>query len=500
MSRAQAEVSHKMQSESNEVAVAPTNDVTNDSHQETQSQAAPTQKRSHKKRKSGDARLRKLWRRATTTPQGITSRAEWEELAELHSEWKARNSNTDGNEQGKDKYADELPGPSVSIKGVPGRDFSRIEEWQSSKVADHRDILANLLFGGDVNSNDGNAPSKKKRKKQKASSSDTTYNQRVSVPSLPSWANISNLAAIGGVAVIEIDIHDSNTDVQSKCSLMPSEFLQNPTGIWKEMLHSNNSNEPTTNDNKQQVKRIIGAACKVKMFQGEYPRCISDELMFLPPPSATKLNGNKSEEKDLSKVMYALRLTARQMQSEGFPRRTGERVQIDESSELHSKMEQAKETICTRAKSFWDEFDINKKNTTAAIQSDSNAPELVESLSVREIVCCGDAEPYSDDEFSKSEFYVQTLLHDKRRSPKVFALDCEMVQTAAGSELARVSVVMLDPDDQGRYSIDESKENTTVMLDELVKPRRPILDYLTGERFLSYKTLHNINRQTHLTE
>lgn len=457
--------------------------ATNDSAQNDGHQA-PTQKRSHKKRKSGDARLRKLWRRATTTSQGITSRVEWEELTELHSEWVARNSSsTDSNEQGKDKYADKLPGPSVSIKGASYRDFRKIEEWQSTKVADHRDILANLLFGGDASSSDGNTPSKKKRKPNCVESSETNsiYHQKTNVPSLPSWANICNLASMGGAAVIEIDINDSSEDAQSKCSLMPSEFLQQPNSIWEEMFLPK-STESDGKDIKQKVKRIIGVACKVKMFQGDHPRCISDELMFLPPPSASKLNGSKSNKKDLLKVMLGLKLSRKQLNAEGFPTRTGEHVQIDENSELHSKITGAKESVGTRAKSYWDKFDAEGVLEATAVQNDSNALELVESLSVKETVCCGESEAAANDcEPSKSEFYVQTFLHDKHRNQKIFALDCEMVQTAAGPELARVSVVLLVPDSDGHYNTDEPEEKIVVVLDELVKPRRPILDYVTGK-------------------
>lgn len=464
-------------------AATDSNDIQND----TQSASSPNQKRSHKKRKSSNARLRKLWRRATTTPQGILSRAEWEELMELHTEWKTLNSSTDNGDQGKDKYADVLPGPSVSIKGEMQRDFRKTENWQSSKVSDHRDILVNLLFGCNANKPDGNnAPNKKKRKNDELESDGKYYShqQKINVPSLPTWANISNLAGMGGVAVIELDINDPDTE-QSDHSLMPSQFLQQPNSIWEAMLE--NSTESVTKGDKHQVKRVIGAACKVKMFQGDYPRCISDELMFLPPPSLSKLE-NKNNAKDLFQAIQSLRLPQKQMQSEGFPRRVGGRVKVDEGSELHSKIELAKEKVCTKAASFWQQFTPDGKQLDKALKNDDSSLELVECLSIRETVCCSDEETTpNEDEFSTSEFYVHTLLHtllhDKERSPKVFALDCEMVQTAAGPELARVSVVLLLPDDSGQYSIDESDEKSTVVLDELVKPRRPVLDYLTGKNW-----------------
>ena len=404
---------------------------------------------------------------------------------ELHSDWKTRTTTTSlnadtKNEQGKDKYADVLPGPSITIRGK-NRDFRNLEQWQSSKVADHRDILVNLLFGGDVSGSDG-APSKKKRKKHKSDNTNgpkSSCHQDVDVPSLPSWINIGNLASIGGVAVIEIEINDTSDD--AKCSLMPSQLLQKPNSIWTTMLHNPLNSDP--NDNKQQVQRVIRAACKVKLFQGDYPRSISDELMYLPPPSSSKLKNN-FDEKDLFKSMYDLRLSSKQLQGENFPRRTGVSEPIDSSSELYSRIQLAREKICTRSKSFWDQYVSNgvPDIQITVVKDGNDALEIVETLSVRDTICCigEDATSNDDDEFSKSEYYVETFRLDKQSPPRAFALDCEMVQTSAGAELARVSVVLLVTDKNGYHSTDESEEKTVVILDELVKPRRPILDYLTG--------------------
>lgn len=409
---------------------------------------------------------------------------------ELHAEWKMRHSSStsssSGDGQGKEKYASVLPGPSITVHGDT---FDiRNGEWQSSKVSDHRDILVNLLFGCTNNDVAGTrtGPSKKKRKKQTTENGrERNSYQNVNVPSLPSWANIGNLASMGGVAVIEVEINDAidaSSDSQTECSLMPSQLLKQPSGIWETMLPSN-STDTDPNNNNMQLKRIIGAACKVKMFQGDHPRCISDQLMFLPPPSLSQLDGKRSDnDKDLFKLMHELKLTPKQLQSEGYPRRIHkcEAESMKESSESYSKVERTKEIICSRAKSFWEQF--NLPDQTTSIPPYTNTLEIVETLSIKEAVCCmGDMVVANDDTVSKSEFYVETFLHDKNHRPRIFALDCEMVQTSIGSELARVSVVMLVSDEKGNYSVDESKVETAIVLDELVKPRRPILDYLTGE-------------------
>jgi len=60
--------------------------------------------------------------------------------------------------------------------------------------------------------------------------------------------------------------------------------------------------------------------------------------------------------------------------------------------------------------------------------------------------------------------YVKTKAHKSGNAPGVFALDCEMSYTAGGLELVRVTVV---------------DYNGECVLDMLVKPDRPILDYNT---------------------
>ena len=61
------------------------------------------------------------------------------------------------------------------------------------------------------------------------------------------------------------------------------------------------------------------------------------------------------------------------------------------------------------------------------------------------------------------------------KSPRVFALDCEMVQTAKGYELARITLLQLTGVDQSV----QDEVSYTVVMDEFVKPYGQILDYKT---------------------
>ncbi len=119
-----------------------------------------------------------------------------------------------------------------------------------------------------------------------------------------------------------------------------------------------------------------------------------------------------------------------------------------------------------------------------------------------------------DDEFSKMEHYVKSFsLHHKVsdkscdvgdfnghlqpvRQRKIFALDCEMVKTSlAAPELARVSVVMFTGGDEEKekngatLTCEEEERSIVIVMDELVKPRRKVLDYITGI-YLSALIIH----------
>jgi DNA polymerase III epsilon subunit-like protein len=79
--------------------------------------------------------------------------------------------------------------------------------------------------------------------------------------------------------------------------------------------------------------------------------------------------------------------------------------------------------------------------------------------------------------------YISTYLHRRdllgsgesnssSTCPHIYALDCEMVDTCEGRELARVTLLQLD-------STEKEPERYRIVLDWLVKPHKTIVDYLT---------------------
>ena len=119
-----------------------------------------------------------------------------------------------------------------------------------------------------------------------------------------------------------------------------------------------------------------------------------------------------------------------------------------------------------------------------------DALELINALSVNVVLGNGADEDKDNtdkiDDISKMEYYVKSFRHSNKitnggSKRKIFAIDCEMVKTSSVlPELARVSVIMFT---EGSAGDDSDDEKSVVVMDELVKPRRQVLDYLTGNSF-----------------
>ena len=503
-------------------------------------------KRTHKKRKASKGRLKKLWRRAAAgPPPGIASRTEWLELVELHSDWVLSNpagstnkdppdvdgGGKDGNKLGGggvavDCMVGPLPGPTVCLAGHPPRDFGRLENWQTTEGSDHRDVLIHLLFG-DGGNDGGNHKSTtmQKQKKRRKSSTPTSAEEHdncdreanssppCNVPPLPSWSNISNVVGVGGVAVVGIEI--TGGENCAACPLMPSRRIVDSVdaecaNVWTSLLRPNGTLLCGDRDDGNKVTRTIGAACKVKLFQGnnKHPRCLSDVLMFLPPPPSEFDEANQVDRLDMFRAMNDLLLKSKQMRSEGFPIES--RAPLSRTSRpasdntLDAKLAREKIREMSRVS-------LSKED----VQYD--ALELVSALSTNVVlndVEEDDVEKGGHDEFSKMEHYVKSFSHHHKgsdkssdvgdfdgqlkpvRQRKIFALDCEMVKTSsAAPELARVSVVMFTGGDEetekngATLTCCHEEERSIVVLDELVKPRRKVLDYITGN-YLSVLIIH----------
>jgi hypothetical protein len=465
---------------------------------------AKLKRRAHKKRNASKGRRKKLWSRAAGSPPGITSRAEWLELMKLSD-----TARTD-EDPGVDGCVIDrcplgpLPGPTVCLATQPLPDFGRLENWQTTEGSDHRDILINLLFGGGQN-DDGSRKyaTQQKRKKRKLTTDSTQENDNcerkpsslspLNVPPLPPWSIISNMAGVGGVAVIEIEVIGGEKGTTNP--LMPSRRIVDSVNakcdnVWISLLRQKKTLICGNRDDGKKVTRTIGAACRVKLFHenNKQPRCLSDALMFLPPPPTEFDKANQVNDLDIARAMDDLLLKSKQMRTEGFPVESRSPLSLTSrpASDNTLTAMSAREQICKVSRGSLSSIDVH------------NSLELVTALSTNVVLNCIEEDAIKNgDDFTKFEHWVKSFSHHivneddlnghlkRSRQRKIFALDCEMVKTSSPSpELARVSVVMFTGWNDKRENHTNlpcgEEERSIVVLDELVKPRRKVLDYITG--------------------
>lgn len=181
-----------------------------------------------------------------------------------------------------------------------------------------------------------------------------------------------------------------------------------------------------------------------RWFQGPRPKSITDALMYFsssPPTASNKKMRSNYEEKDRKRLSHAsllkpLLLTSEERRKEGYPmmnstslaNETGERHDIDLTLPTFEKAK--------------------------LIVSQYQVPAMLGEIATELI-------------------FVRTRNQCQASQPRVVALDCEMVQTSEGTALARITLVQLDTIQE-----DGTIEHT-VVLDELVKPSCPVLDYVT---------------------
>jgi DNA polymerase III epsilon subunit-like protein len=197
-------------------------------------------------------------------------------------------------------------------------------------------------------------------------------------------------------------------------------------------------------------------------------------------------------------------MTTRQLRSEGYPRqqktkpqphKTNQNSTTELNNTTQSDKTNAMEILLGEAQR------IQKATTTT---TESKTDIILASLSVAESIVnyfvvpthSSDDTPPSVDDGECPDHFVPTVLcrNDLTQDPesnsitlhpRVYAMDCEMVLTSSGHELARVTIIQATPSD-------DDPEHYTVVLDELIKPRRPILDYKTVYSGITPTMLENV--------
>ncbi len=310
---------------------------------------------------------------------------------------------------GNDESAS-LVGPSVG----------RRKRKESNKVegSHHRDLVA--WFMDRIRHPDG--PSQMKKRKHKE------VEDILENPCIPSWASIHNPAAIDSILILEINVKSCEQRSQLvKCQSAVDAAVAKSKG--RKALHL-----PT------------------KWFQGHIPKSMSDGLFYFvcnPKHSKpSKPDGSSGPSRDeLIQSLQDMILPLNCWTEERYPTARDCESLLDETT-----LKQAPPISLTTP------LDAASINLSDAIDFVSKRGFRVEHQNEDDTHLYLATRPACNEE----------ALSDAR----IFGMDCEMVLTSMGSELARITLVELN-------SFKDDRMTTTTVLDLLVKPENPVKDYLT---------------------
>jgi len=410
-------------------------------------------------------------------------------------------------------------GPSLHLLKSSPHKF-----MQKCTGTDHRDLILSLLFHDGSNlSKDHTEKQKRKLLKQDTGKcvddspaktvvhgSNATFDigQRTSVkndceqlqawvssriPPLPSWVRIHNPAYATHVAVVEFsfDFVDStcvfkdarNDDLTDEESSLALFVASNP--VCKDLrsssgLHGRQALWLRTKlfegDNPKRASVILGNVDRERFASPLTQPLTEDRRSYSNKNNSCAFQDAESHD-ELYYRLQELMLSPQQLILEGYPMVTPKFVDfVTTESENHNlilEFNKISETLQNL---------VNAYTTTAPdvpiIPSTDAFPfsreYATELISMLESNMLNDASPSSVSKPS----YVSTFLASKENSgPNIFAIDCEMVKTTFGLELARVTLLRLDQKKSNETSIC----HYTTVLDILVKPQNRIIDFLTGE-------------------
>jgi len=521
--------------------------------QESSSSAAPIDTPALSLTKAEKGRLKKLRRRAALQPDdkssggtvtGIVTRSDFVELSDLQQQQARGDQQTKGQQQ--------LPlalGPTVLVSNRPAYvedEYTNPDKWQHTSGADHRDIIMSLLFhdgSSDQDAGDGSnqKQSNKKHGKRKheggngggvcpsvsVAASAGGQAKRFAPAALPSWARIHNPACATALVVVEFSIESSiagevmpSRRVASSASAAESNDTR-PTNVISELL----SQEGHCG------RRAVPFS--TRLFQGDRIRTSTDVLMYSDIPDQEQqqnVNGNAKGESSamdsnnasmkshdistIASLLQPLVLKRKSRRKERYPcqvipkkkgtppkkkkykkseveiaeeeKEANRSVAKERVAEISDKLPSVLESLATG-----NEASHNGGELFSKAFSRCEAIELVKKL---EVSVLG-----QEQEYANGEVFIPTFLPASnglseaaatattvpQTAPSIFAVDCEMVETSAGRELARVTLLRFEPKQRDR-------DGYKVVLDVLVKPARPVRDYLTQYSGITAKMLNSV--------
>ena len=421
-------------------------------------------------------KLKKLKKRAAlvlteSERSGLLTRSEYEEyqsLVQLDNDDQQQHAQSEHNEEVSAGKTESPPSSTVSSLRLARPSVSLrkkcigIEKVEGST---NRDLLSWLL------QQKFERPQQQSRKRQRDDSSAGNKDTTIAVPH---WASIHNPGACEQVAVLEVHLPNDNIDSYSQ-------FFESYRSGSEDGNEESNSNERI---NRFFPHSQFGVA--TKWFQGYIPKSMSETLLYFS--NSRKENKTKTSEtessfssrSDLVKRLETMLLSPGAMTEQGYPNAL--------TSTIESK---TSDSVSDEIKSFISRKEKLQSPDTISLEK---AKAYVSTFGVRvEHQKVEDKNPYINTPSATSS--MGTLDHEKsdsipnkdELSVRVFGLDCEMVLTTIGSELARVTLVEFD-----EFVAPKTSSKTTVLLDCLVRPENRIVDYLTKHSGITHALLEPV--------
>ena len=418
---------------------------------------------------------RKIGTASSNSCSGLTS---WDDVIELEYLLQL---------EGKERKCEpESYGPSVHLRNP--------KEGKQATGSDHRDLMLSLLFhNGKRQEQEECQPFTTKTAKKACES--ITHKEDIPIPKptmknghlwstnwlppIPSFARIHNIACASHLAVIEFSIDFAVESASREVDGNVEKIVPTKTWLMK-FLESNSAYQELTSG----LCGRQALSMHTKLFEGDNPVRASVILGHLDRGRLIqKREGDKpmcdstteKEPLELHKQLEAFLLSPQQMVSEEYPccKRLNFFMDFEKNGTIISDLQKLSDSLHHLVDStttvLSDNIPIIKGSNALPFE-----PELAKKI-ISAIV-----EIYKEKQLSPLVScklnYVFTLL-TRHSIPYIYAIDCEMVKTTYGSEIARVTLIRLN---QRKTEKSESCHYTTI-LDMLIKPPNPIVDFVTGK-------------------
>ena len=351
-------------------------------------------------------------------------------------------------------------------------------------------------------------------------------------PPSPSWCAIRNPVCCKNIAVVEFSSSSSKFSLSSMLSYLHKKnqiksTIETPSRQTNDVEPKQSTTllDLLTTGLGAKQKRI-GLPLKTSLFEGDATKTITQALMYAPfKPLQSKKKKEKSKKdvqknhaKTMKDKLFELALTDDERRINGYyfaPSATSHNVSDPESMEskntslFESKRRAARRKIMMEYLNPADDIKLqnskNKKNFMLPLFEKSKA--IIDDIQVPATIfkknddilfnhSIDNVDVTSDDESEPANYFVESFQpqtiacctsESSRRN--IYGLDCEMVKTEFGAELARVTLVRADSICNSKP---EPETSFVTILDEFVKPYNPVLDYLEEYSGINAKILNPV--------